>query len=391
MVGAENKATASVVSSSPPEPISLPPEETETTELKSAPTANIAEKLDQEAPPPPAPMEIESAADAPDRDDSGKFFKGEAYEAAIAEQTRKEMSVRLGVVERSPSKDDYDDEDEYESEETSVNAEPDTRRFKMIAIALLLLFVVGGAAGLYIWSKSGARDFDSAPVLNEIAIEETPSMEPTPESSAGLAPSTGNKNPQVPEQLGTGAVQSAGMVGPSSAETVRKVDTPTLVTQEKAQPSLEQAEAEDEDTEEEIQAKPKEASAVATQTPEATPKAPSAEALAKYKALLTKADLSGGKARIKYLRSALALYPEGDEALAFLATMLMENKSTRSEALDLAQRATKANADNAMGWLAIGYIYQLEGDSETARDAYKKCASCSGPHVYVRECVKLLR
>jgi hypothetical protein len=106
-----------------------------------------------------------------------------------------------------------------------------------------------------------------------------------------------------------------------------------------------------------------------------------------YKELMAQARKRGPKAkRIEYFRSALRLNPGSDEAMASLSTMMMENPSTRSEALSLAKKAVSRNPDNARAWLSIGYIHQLNGAQKDSKKAYKKCASCSGPARFVRDC-----
>lgn len=95
-------------------------------------------------------------------------------------------------------------------------------------------------------------------------------------------------------------------------------------------------------------------------------------------------------ARIERLHEVIELYPEGDEALARLSILILENPRTRPEALDLAERATSVNPDNAMGWIAIGYIHQLGGARSKAREAYQRCASASGPKRYVQDCRNML-
>ena len=59
--------------------------------------------------------------------------------------------------------------------------------------------------------------------------------------------------------------------------------------------------------------------------------------------------------------------------------------------MQYAQQAININPDNAMAWLAIGYINQLQGNDTLAKQAYKKCAACSGPKMYVSECRRLAR
>ncbi|MDD5306942.1 MAG: response regulator [Deltaproteobacteria bacterium] len=121
------------------------------------------------------------------------------------------------------------------------------------------------------------------------------------------------------------------------------------------------------------------------------PPAPPPAAAASYEELLAKSKKAGWKQRQDLLRQAVAANPSGDEALATLASLLMDNAATRGEALDLATRATAVNPDNAMAWLVVGYVNQLNGRPADSAAAYHKCASCSGPKMYVVECRKLAR
>ncbi len=115
------------------------------------------------------------------------------------------------------------------------------------------------------------------------------------------------------------------------------------------------------------------------------------EDLVEYDALITRAKKVGGRVKkMELLREALAIYPHGDNALAQLAILLMDGKKTRTEALSLAERAAEINPDNARAWLAIGYINQLEFKKQESLIAYERCATTSGPRLYVNECRTLL-
>lgn len=126
-------------------------------------------------------------------------------------------------------------------------------------------------------------------------------------------------------------------------------------------------------------------------TADANAASPKTNRLADYDALLTSAKKSGLKSKkVAFLKKAIDANPRGDEALARLAVLLMESPKTRPEALDVASRAVAANSDNAMAWLAIGYIHQMNGDGEQAKRAYGKCAAASGPKRFVRDCRGLI-
>ncbi|MCP4600109.1 MAG: hypothetical protein GY847_06155 [Proteobacteria bacterium] len=121
------------------------------------------------------------------------------------------------------------------------------------------------------------------------------------------------------------------------------------------------------------------------------PQAEKEQASALYDSLLAQSKKPAKKARrIKHLKEAIEINPQGDEALARLSIILMESAKTRTEALSLAQRSANINPDNAMAWLTIGYINQLNGRRKEALAAYKKCATSSGPKRYIRDCRSLI-
>ena len=125
-------------------------------------------------------------------------------------------------------------------------------------------------------------------------------------------------------------------------------------------------------------------------TPPAKPVQPAPETDAEYQQLLAKARKPGPKRqRVAWLRQAVALNPEGDEAYARLAIELMESGKTRTEALDAAQKAIGLNPDSAIPWLAVGYINQMQGERPKALEAYKRCILAATPKEYATECRNL--
>jgi CheY-like chemotaxis protein/tetratricopeptide (TPR) repeat protein len=95
--------------------------------------------------------------------------------------------------------------------------------------------------------------------------------------------------------------------------------------------------------------------------------------------------------KIKTLKKAIEINPNGEQALAELSILMMEKRRVQKEALEYAQRAVKINPDNGKAWLAIGYINQLMGNKKEAKEAYKNCASCTGPMEFVRDCKLMVR
>ncbi len=101
---------------------------------------------------------------------------------------------------------------------------------------------------------------------------------------------------------------------------------------------------------------------------------------------MSKALKSGRKKKVELLREALTYNASSDQAMALLAIQLMERKASRQEAMALAKQASQLNPDNGAAWMALGYVHQLEKNVEEARAAYKKCAACSGPKKFVKDC-----
>ncbi|MBN2718998.1 MAG: response regulator [Deltaproteobacteria bacterium] len=119
--------------------------------------------------------------------------------------------------------------------------------------------------------------------------------------------------------------------------------------------------------------------------------APDAAQLAEYKKLLKKAEKLGLAKQLATLESAIAIHPNGIEALTQYAIAGMERRKYQDRALAYATRVTRLDPGNARAWLAIGYIYQLQNKIDDSKDAYRKCAECPGPAEYVRNCKLLAR
>jgi hypothetical protein len=109
-----------------------------------------------------------------------------------------------------------------------------------------------------------------------------------------------------------------------------------------------------------------------------------------YAEMIQRASSGSFKKRHAALREAIEAYPDEDEALARLSVRLMERARYRDMALELANRAAELNRENAMAWLAIGYIHQMTGNDRAARQAYVKCAKGEGPKKFVRDCQSLI-
>ena len=99
--------------------------------------------------------------------------------------------------------------------------------------------------------------------------------------------------------------------------------------------------------------------------------------------------LKRGSRAVAAYRRAIALNPEGAEALAELARLMLARQHTR-EATELAERATAIEPSNALAWVTLGAARQMRGDRQGARQAYQNCAKL-GKGQYVSECRAMLR
>jgi hypothetical protein len=96
----------------------------------------------------------------------------------------------------------------------------------------------------------------------------------------------------------------------------------------------------------------------------------------------------GSRATAAY-RRAIALNPEGADALAELGRLMLARQHTR-EATELAERATAIDPSNSLAWVTLGAARQMRGDRQGARQAYQSCAKL-GRGRYVSECRAMLR
>ncbi len=257
--------------------------------------------------------------------------------------------VRLGMEPKDAL--GTGDEDDYD---LWNEPEPESNRFKILAIVLVAMVLIGFVGGYVYMNLTSPEDTDDAPTGDESKTEKavvpSPVVKPIPSAPTAPAPT----EPAPPKQ-----------------EVTPPVEPPTE-TAEPAQP-----------TEPPVQPPP----------PPVVPEPPPTEesAKAEYDALMAKARRASGKKKVRLLKDAVAAYAQGDEALAQLATMLADRSKTRAEAMQYAEQATSINPDNATAWLAVGYIHQLQGKEALSKKAYKRCAACSGPKMYVSECRRLAR
>jgi hypothetical protein len=99
--------------------------------------------------------------------------------------------------------------------------------------------------------------------------------------------------------------------------------------------------------------------------------------------------LKRGSRAVAAYRRAVELNPESSAALGELARLTLARQNTR-EAIELAERATVVDPNNALAWVTLGAARQQRGDREGAREAYRSCVKL-GKGEYVRECRAMLR
>ena len=324
----------------------------------------IAKALDAQAP----PVDQSSLPSEPAKSgktvepEKGQYFEGQTYEAAVQERSPFDGSVRLGVGanEEDPEEgEEGGDREEYEDEEEW--GEHEHRRppqVKLIAAVVILTLLVATLLGYIFLQKGAARDFDNAPEVNKPEEYKRPDLEVKPlvDPKSGSKPSAGEpeRKAQGEGTQGTGTPATTAQQDLPKPEPVGGAASPSPIPSEAAQPEVD-------------------------------------EAKANYETLMAKAQKAGYKDKLELLRGAVEIYPRGDEAYATLASMLMEKRDSRTQALQLARKAVEINPDNGMAWLVVGYVNYLEGDKEQSQEAYKKCADCSGPRMYVNECRRLAK
>lgn len=341
----------------------------------------IARAIDAEVPPPD-----ESAEDVP-RDEDPAYFNGSAYRASLLSRPSYDpepgrysddaLSAPPAEEERPSSSDsrqsspqDADFDDEWPEEEEDP---PEVPKNRMPLVAAALVGVLAVAGGAYWFLSGGGADEksvsastpDSSKSLDKKDAVRTPSKE----SVAPIA-----KEPAGSDSNAASVGESASMAA-ASPIMGEKADTET---EEKASSDTGAATAsENADAPGSAASLPKK-----TLTPEQKKE---------FERLMDTARNVGPRKKVALYRQALEIDPTSDTASAALAIQLLEFRQARPEALVLAEKAVSLNSDNAMGWMAKGYILQLDGKAEEAKEAYRRCAECSGPADYTLECRRLSR
>jgi hypothetical protein len=309
-------------------------------------------------------------------DDVGDYFDDSTFKASLEEPLPSEPPSESGdretasnddrrvsfSDERQPETETDDEEEDIEDDEDLEDdwEEPSNLlRNVVIAVAALLLLGGGGVGAYWYWQQERSETlFDKAPIINK----------PSKKYKSALL--VGKTDPPAPEQPAEGTPEQPPKPAQPSGDDV--VTPPPDEAPEKGTPAPEPG-------------------GDGAQPAAAPAPAPAQAAMTEYENLMAKAKKSGRKKKIALLREALQHNPNGDDALAQLSIQLMEAKSTREEALALANRAVSINPQNAVGWMAVGYVNQLNKNMAAAKSAYKKCATGTGPKAYKIECRRLAR
>ncbi len=112
-----------------------------------------------------------------------------------------------------------------------------------------------------------------------------------------------------------------------------------------------------------------------------------------YESLLEQgARLRQSPRAIPIYEQAIALNPNGSEALAALSFVLLNRgrSSDMEQAAQYALRATTVDPTSSLGWLVLGAARDAQRDRAGARAAYQACVD-QGQGAYVRECRAMIR
>ena len=310
------------------------------------------------------------------------FFEGDAYKASFNarpsyEPPPTEPDRVTEIMEDSAPKvsgppDEYDDEDDEDDWGDEHEDEPEVPTNAKPLIAILVLLLLGALVGVY-WFATEDEPIDTAASPKKEASQ---SKEATSATLVANDPVEDEGKDEIVD-LNKPVDTLAPTPDKSSDSAGEKQSASPDETPSKHPESISESSAP--------------MSAVAeTETPKAVDDTSGTPAkAAEVSKLLSDAKKAGKRKKLTLLEQVIAIDPTNDEALSMLAIQLLERKQTRDQAFDYANRATAANPDNATAWLAVGYIQQLNGDNDAAKQAYQKCAACSGPLQYVRECRRL--
>jgi hypothetical protein len=120
---------------------------------------------------------------------------------------------------------------------------------------------------------------------------------------------------------------------------------------------------------------------------EAAPEGDYADLLAQGRALYGKGQ---SKKAILPLTQAVAVKPDGDEALVVLANCWLD-RGNMQKALSFAQQAVQSNPGNAEAYLVVGAVEQQNDHNAEARNAYEKYLKLSPKGQYANDIRSILK
>jgi DNA-binding response OmpR family regulator len=348
---------------------------------RALPSINdIAAAIDAELPPPRSDDDILSEDSA----EISGYFDGDAYKASFSPRQSYEPSFSSEEedemdLEEDDLEDDVsslppsnvlnlDDDDDWGEEHEDEPSIPTNLKAIIPVVVLLILAVIGGVYFFLQDETTEPSETEEPKTADNEPVQSTPltvatKPRPTPETSPPETPD----NPKPEENA-----------KPESANT----------SADQGENGLQEKPVDD--------AKPEETTPpLAAASPETgeppQKKTLTTEEKVAFNQLLAEIEKSGKRRKIKLLQEALQIDPTSSKINAMLSIELLESKQTREEAFGLAKKAIALNPDNAMGWLAKGYIHQLNNEKNEAKEAYRRCAECSGPGEYRLECRRLAR
>jgi CheY-like chemotaxis protein len=280
-----------------------------------------------------------------------------------------------GALVENDEEEDVEDEDGEEADEwAELDSATSRGHLKKVIIAVIAIVVLGGAAAIIFGTdlilKPSSTD-DDVPAV----VSPTDKTEGGADKTAGVAEKN-QTNVSVNEQDGDTAAESV-----ASAATAEATGEGTTVDTDPGRTL-------DSDVSSAT------VSATSGKLPSVSPPLappPDAEKMAEYKKLVKKASKQSREKQLATLASAIAIYPNGVDALTDYTLVAMEKRKYHDKALEYATRVIQIDPGNAKAWLAIGYIYQLQNKSDESKEAYRKCAECKGPAEFVRNCKLLAR
>ncbi len=326
----------------------------------------IIAQLDEEAPPPHSkvPEKVVTKTDEESEPaESTEYYEGETYASVAAGPSPRISSqppVRMGVSSRSSSP----ASDSASSSPEPWDLEEPSSRGKIVLFSLLALGAIGAAVYFFVVRGSDPADTlaggeGSGAPQGQVGDEQA-SMGPV----ARLEGAADTDKPKTRDDRDTSALETGGRAperGSDKAESTSGSTGEATLEREGDTGTGDDGGMTEEEREEE------------------------------YQKLLKRAEWSGARKEIVFLRKALEVRPDGAEALSLLALKLMELKDQRKEALELVDKAIRVNPEYALPWLVKGYIHQMNGKGQLSREAYERCAKCEEPKKYVLECRRLVR